>query len=300
MVRYIATTGFFDGVHRGHITVLERLLEVGKSFNLPVAVITFWPHPRTVLNSTVGKFGLLSSIDEKKRRIEKTGINRIIVIPFTEEFSKVSPEQFIVNELVEKYGIAGLCIGYDHHVGRNGAAGYDEIKKICNRTGVYCERIKPFILPDGITASSEKIRRYICENRIEEANSMLGYSYSLTGTVVHGNRFGRTIGFPTANIAVNDPFKIIPADGVYAVKVKIDNYSEMFSGMLFAGTKMHASEKTLEVHIFDFEQDIYAKKVEVHFEKFVRKNLKFETGSEIKIQLEQDRYDIKKLQSLKN
>ncbi|MDR1594058.1 MAG: riboflavin biosynthesis protein RibF [Prevotellaceae bacterium] len=292
MDKYIATTGFFDGVHRGHVAVLNKLKEKGLSFNLPVCAVTFWPHPRIVLNNEPEKLKLLSSVEEKKQRIESLGVNKVIIIPFTKEFSEMSPQQFIVDELVKKYNIAGLCVGYDHHIGKNRAGGFDAIKKICDEFDLYCEQIQSFAMDNKII-SSQKIRKCLIDGNIEEANSMLGYSYTLTGTVVHGKKLGRTIGFPTANIELKYS-KLIPCDGVYAVKIDSGNQQNL-KGMLYVGKKSSVdnSGKTfIEVHIFDFNSDIYNQEISVRFEHFVRKDMKFNNINDMKTQITKDKYDI--------
>jgi riboflavin kinase/FMN adenylyltransferase len=289
MKKYIATTGFFDGVHKGHVTVLNKLKKTGLTFNLPVCVVTFWPHPRIVLNNEPEKLKLLSSIEEKKQRIESYGIDKVIIIPFTKEFSEMSPQQFIVDELVKKYNIAGLCVGYDHHIGKNRTGGFDAIKKICDEIGLYCEQIQPYAM-DNIVISSQKIRKCLIVGNIEEANSMLGYSYTLTGTVVHGKKLGRTIGFPTANIELNS-FKLIPHDGVYAVKINLNNQRNL-KGMLYIGKKSsvdNSGKIFIEVHIFDFDSDIYNQEISVSFEHFVRKDMKFNSIDDMKMQLTEDK-----------
>ncbi|MDR3246826.1 MAG: riboflavin biosynthesis protein RibF [Prevotellaceae bacterium] len=289
MLKYIATTGFFDGVHKGHVAVLSRLKEIGLSLNMPVCVVTFWPHPRIVLNNEPEKLKLLSSIEEKKSRIESLGIDKVIIIPFTKEFSEISPEKFIVDELVGKYNIAGLCVGYDHHIGKDRTGGFDAIKEICRELNLYCEQVKPLIT-DSRVISSQKIRTYLAAGNIEDANSMLGYPYTLTGTVVHGKKLGRTIGFPTANIELTSP-KLIPCDGVYAVKIRLNNRNNL-TGMLYIGKKssVDSSGKTfIEVNIFDFDEDIYSREISVSFEYFVRKDMKFDNIDEMKIQLTKDK-----------
>jgi riboflavin kinase/FMN adenylyltransferase len=289
MEKYIATTGFFDGVHRGHVAVLNRLKKIGLSFNLPVCVITFWPHPRIVLNNEPEKLKLLSSIEEKKQRIESFGIDKVIIIPFTEEFSKMSPQQFIIDELVGKYNISGLCVGYDHHIGKNRTGGFDAIKKTCKEFGLYCEQVQPFTI-DNKVISSQKIRKCLTDGNIEEANSMLGYSYTLTGTVVHGKRLGRTIGFPTANIELKFS-KLIPHDGVYAVRIDLGNQQNL-KGMMYIGKKsgVDNSGKTfIEVHIFDFDSDIYNREISVSLECFIRENMRFDNIDEMRSQITEDK-----------
>jgi riboflavin kinase/FMN adenylyltransferase len=292
MEKYIATTGFFDGVHRGHLTVLNRLKEAGLALGLPVCAVTFWPHPRIVLNSEPEKLKLLSSVDEKKRRIENLGIDRVIIIPFTRELSEMSAQRFIVDILVKKYNIAGLCVGYDHHIGKDRTGGFDSIKKICDELGLYCEQSLPFMI-NGKIISSQKIRKCLTDGNIEEANSMLGYSYALTGIVVHGRKLGRTIGFPTANIELKS-IKLIPRDGVYAVRVDLTNQQDL-RGMLYIGKKSdpdNSGKTFIEVHIFDFDDDIYNQEISVRFERFVRNNMLFNNLDEMKIFLEKDKYNI--------
>ncbi|MDR0725275.1 MAG: riboflavin biosynthesis protein RibF [Prevotellaceae bacterium] len=292
MEKYIATTGFFDGVHRGHAAVLNKLKCTGLTLNLPVCAVTFWPHPRIVLNNEPEKLKLLSTIEEKKRRIEALGINKVIIIPFTKELSEMSPQQFIVDELVKKYNIAGLCVGYDHHIGKNRTGGFDAIKQTCEKFGLYCEQVQPFVADDKVI-SSQKIRKCLTEGNIDEANSMLGYPYSLTGIVVHGKKLGRTIGFPTANIELKSS-KLIPHDGVYAVRIDLLDRHNL-KGMLYIGKKTsvdNSGKTAIEVHIFDFDDDIYGQEISVRFERFVRMDMKFDNIDEMKTQLTKDRMDV--------
>jgi riboflavin kinase/FMN adenylyltransferase len=293
MEKYIATTGFFDGVHRGHVAVLNRLKNTGLTLNLPVCAVTFWPHPRIVLNNEAEKLKLLSSIEEKRQRIEVFGINKVIIIPFTKELSEMSPQQFIVDELVKKYNIAGLCVGYDHHIGKNRTGGFDAIKQTCEELGLYCEQVQPFTI-DNKVISSQKIRKCLIEGNIDEANSMLGYRYSLTGIVVHGKKLGRTIGFPTANIELKS-LKLVPHDGVYAVEVDLNDRHNL-KGMLYIGKKSsvdNSGKTAIEVHIFDFDDDIYGQEISVSFERFVRKEMKFDSVDEMKAQITKDCMGVK-------
>ncbi|MDR2383466.1 MAG: riboflavin biosynthesis protein RibF [Prevotellaceae bacterium] len=293
MEKYIATTGFFDGVHRGHVAVLNRLKNTGLTLNLPVCAVTFWPHPRIVLNNEPEKLKLLSTIEEKKRRIEALGVNKVIIIPFTKEFSEMSPQQFIVDELVKKYNIAGLCVGYDHHIGKNRTGGFDAIKQTCEEFGLYCEQVQPFVMDEKVI-SSQKIRKCLADGNIAEANSMLGYHYTLTGVVVHGKKLGRTIGFPTANIELKS-LKLIPHDGVYAVRIDLTGRQNL-KGMLYIGKKSsvdNSGKTAIEVHIFDFDDDIYGQEISVSFERFVRNEIKFNSIDEMKTQLTKDRGEVK-------
>jgi riboflavin kinase/FMN adenylyltransferase len=303
MGQYIATTGFFDGVHSGHVAVFDSLRAMGAACGLPVCVVSFWPHPRIVTGGASENFRLLSTPAEKERRIRLAGIDNYFVVPFTRELAEVSPERFIIDELAKRRGIAGLCVGHDHHIGKNRAGGYGEIKAICDRAGLYCEQIAPLTV-GGLTASSEKIRRRLAGGDIAGANLMLGYSYRLTGRVVYGRQFGRTIGFPTANIEVNDPLKLIPADGVYAVTVAVGDERDAMSGMLFAGKKpsIDDSGKTfVEVNIFDFDGDLYGKELTVGFEHFIRNNRIFEDVAAMKDRLTSDKREAReKLRNYKS
>jgi riboflavin kinase/FMN adenylyltransferase len=293
MEKYIATTGFFDGVHRGHVAVMNKLKNTGLALNLPVCTVTFWPHPRIVLNNEPEKLKLLSTIEEKKRRIEALGIDKVIIIPFTKEFSEMSPQQFIVDELVKKYNIAGLCVGYDHHIGKNRTGGFDAIKQICEELGLYCEQVQPLVMDDKVI-SSQKIRKCLTDGDIDEANSMLGYRYTLTGAVVHGKKLGRTIGFPTANIELKS-LKLIPHDGVYAVRIDLTNRQNL-KGMLYIGKKSsvdNSGKTAIEVHIFDFDGDIYGQEISVSFERFVRNDMKFDSVDEMKTQIIKDCMEVK-------
>jgi riboflavin kinase/FMN adenylyltransferase len=293
MEKYIATTGFFDGVHRGHVAVLNKLKDTGLTLNLPVCAVTFWPHPRIVLNNEPEKLKLLSSIEEKKQRIEVLGIDKVIIIPFTKEFSETSPQQFIVDVLVKKYNVAGLCVGYDHHIGKNRTGGFDAIKRTCEEYGLYCEQVQPFSMYDRVI-SSQTIRKLLSNGNIDEANSMLGYRYTLTGAVVHGKKLGRTIGFPTANIELKS-LKLVPHDGVYAVGIDLPNRQNL-KGMLYIGKKSsvdNSGKTAIEVHIFDFDDDIYGQEISVSFERFVRNDIKFDSVNEMKDQLTKDYMEIK-------
>jgi len=285
---YIATTGFFDGVHKGHVAVLNRLKQLGLELNSKVCVISFWPHPRIVLNKDAENLKLLSTIEEKEKYLKSLGIDKFIVIPFTKEFATLSSQQFI-SHIVDEYNISGLCVGYDHHVGKDRSAGFESIKNTCNEIGIYCEQVPPLIANDKII-SSQKIRTCLLEGNIQEANNMLGYSYNLRGIVEHGQKLGRTIGFPTANIKLGNNLKLIPCNGVYAVKVYFEN--NCLKGMLYIGKKstVNNSDKIfIEVNIFDFDDNLYDKEITISFEHFVRKDMTFANIEEMKQQLLKDK-----------
>jgi riboflavin kinase/FMN adenylyltransferase len=291
MTNYIATTGFFDGIHRGHVKVLERLKAMGEEYQLPVCVVTFWPHPRIVLNSEPANLRLLSSVDEKRQRLEALGIHKVVIIPFTKELSLMSPDLFLTSQLIDRLNVAGLCVGYDHHIGKDRSGGFATIKKLCGNYSMPCEQVDSLRVGDKIV-SSQKIREQLTAGKLHEANEMLGYPYSLKGVVVHGNKLGRTISFPTANLAASEPLKLIPAEGVYAVSVSVLPETRKYRGMLYIGKKTtvnSSGKQSIEVNIFDFDDDIYGKELNVEFEKYVRSDMKFATVEALKKQLTKDK-----------
>ena len=210
----VVSTGFFDGVHTGHRLVLSRLKEMGARFGLPVCAVTFWPHPRIVLNKEPDSLRLLNTLDEKIELLKNFPLDKVEVLNFSKYLSEISAEEFIKNFLINNLGAKALCLGYDHRLGHGGAE-YEEIKEICRLNGIYCERVEASS-KGGETASSQKIRNLLQSAQPEKAYEMLGSPYTLSGTVVHGKKLGRSIGFPTANISPDDKWKLIPSTGVYA------------------------------------------------------------------------------------
>ncbi|MDR2066056.1 MAG: bifunctional riboflavin kinase/FAD synthetase [Prevotellaceae bacterium] len=292
--KLVAATGFFDGVHAGHQAILCNIVDEAKRQNKKSCVVTFWPHPRVVLSKDAETLRLLTTIDEKTEIISKLGINYFYLIPFTQKFSQLSAKQFFHNILIDKINISQLYIGYNHHFGHNARAGFDEIKKtgmkfnvdVFKTDEISCGRHK---------ISSTIIRKLLETGDIEKANSMLGYDYCLQGIVVHGNRIGRTLGFPTANIQPN-AYKMIPQNGVYAVKVKIKNIE--YNGMLNIGLRptLNNTEKSIiEVNIFDFDEDIYDITISVKILKRIRNEQFFASLDLLKNQLKQDELTIRKI-----
>jgi riboflavin kinase/FMN adenylyltransferase len=284
----VATTGFFDGVHLGHRQLLTLLKETGVRLGLPTCVVTFDPHPRIVLNRNPEQLQILTTLEEKTRLLKDFGIEKVVALPFSKEFSEMSAEQFIVDELAGKLGVKALCVGYDHRMG-HGGADYSEIKRICSNNGIFCERVEPAFLGKE-TISSQKIRNYLTNTRPDIACQMLGYPYSLTGTVEHGSKIGSKIGFPTANIAPDDGLKLIPSFGVYSSCISLGD--RKFDGMLYVGRRptVDTSENlVIEVNIFDFSENIYGQTITVSFERYLRGDMKFNSMTELVAQLEKDR-----------
>ncbi|WP_075559353.1 riboflavin biosynthesis protein RibF [Parabacteroides timonensis] len=291
-----ATIGFFDGVHLGHRFLINELKETAKARNLPSAVITFPEHPRAVLHADYQP-KLLNSFDEKLEQLASTGIDYCIVLDFTVELSHLTAQEFITTVLAGKLHVEVLLIGYDHRFGHDRKDGFEQYVTYGAACGMDVVKASPY--DDGQTAvSSSEIRKLLTECQVEEADKLLTYPYQLRGTIVNGYKVGRKLGFPTANIQVDEPFKIVPGIGVYAVWVYLKG--ERYKGMLYIGdrpTLDNGSNITLEVNILDFSGDIYNNEITVAFIYYVREDIKFGSLDELKEQLARDRETVNKLLS---
>ncbi len=283
----VVTSGTFDGVHRGHQTILARLTEVARSSGGESVLITYWPHPRTVLSNDSMDLKLLTTLDEKIDLLEQAGVDHLVVIPFTRAFSELSSAEYIQQVLIDKIGTRKLVIGYDHRFGRDREGGFDYIQAHQYEYGFEVEEI-PRQDIEAVGVSSSRIRAALEAGHIDIANRLLGRPYSLSGTVVKGRQLGRTIGFPTANLQVDDPVKLIPANGVYAVDVLYAG--QKFSGMLNIGFRptVAGTHQTIETYIFDFDKDIYGEHLTLQFRAFLRPEQKFDGLSALVSQLKQD------------
>ncbi len=283
----VATIGTFDGVHLGHKAVIEHLISEAKKRNTKSLLITFDPHPRIVLNQNAKNLRLITNITEKTKLLERIGLDYLLILPFTYDFSQKTARQFIEEYLIEKLNVQAMTIGYDHQFGRMDNENED-VETIIKSYNIEVERI-PEMDINEIAVSSTKIRDAITIGKIEYANSLLGYNYQICGTVVHGNKLGRTLGFPTANLMLRFKLKLIPADGVYMVKV-IHNNKE-YKGMMNIGYKptVQSTDKTIEVHIIDFDSIIYGENIEVFLIKRIRNEVSFMNIEELKSQLQEDR-----------
>ena len=285
----IAATGFFDGVHIGHQAVLAALCKQAEREKAKSTVVTFWPHPRAVLQSDAAKFRLLNSLEEKRELIMERGVDQVHVLTFTQSFSLLSTQTFFADCLQAQYGVTHLVVGYDHRVGHDADQSYKHLESVAQETGLNLIRVGE-ALCDGKVVSSTKIREALQAGAIEQANRWLGYSYGLHGVVVEGNRLGRTIGFPTANMRLYEPLKQLPADGVYAVEVAL--MERRYQGMMnigFRPTVGHGLERTIETHIFDFEDDIYGLPLSVHPLHRLRGEQGFGSLESLKEQLKADK-----------
>jgi riboflavin kinase/FMN adenylyltransferase len=293
----VVTSGTFDGVHVGHRKILQRVKERARQANGQSVVITYWPHPRLVLFPEDNDLKLLSTIEERVEQLRSFGIDYLLIIPFTKEFSRLSSRSFISDVLVKALHTKVLVIGYDHRFGKNREGSFEHLKARSAQYGFEVEEI-PRQDVDDVGVSSTKIRRAIESGDIPTANKYLGHTYSLTSTVVEGNQLGRTIGYPTANLAIPAPHKLIPAHGVYAVWVKLDK--ERFPGMMNIGTRptVDGTHLTLEVNILNFNRDIYGHTVTVEFVEQLRQEQKFDGLEALKAQLAKDRQATERVLSL--
>ncbi|MDD3003670.1 bifunctional riboflavin kinase/FAD synthetase [Flavobacterium sp.] len=281
----IITLGTFDGVHLGHKKIIERLLQ-SSSANEESLVLTFFPHPRMVLQEE-SDIKLLNTIEERSQLLEKAGLQNLIIHPFDQAFSRLTAEEFVKNILVEIFNIKKIIIGHDHRFGRNRTANIDDLIVFGREYGFEVEQISAQEI-DEVSISSTKIRNALHDGKILLANEYLGYHYFFSGTVVHGKKLGRTIGFPTANLEIEENYKLIPAYGVYAVDCVVEN--QTLKGMLNIGIKptFEGETASVEVHLFDFNADLYGKKIKVALRKHIREEQKFSSVEDLKAQLKKD------------
>lgn len=292
----VLTIGVFDGVHLGHISVLSRLKKIAKEQNGESVVLTLWPHPRIVLSKDIDSLRLLSNIGEKKYLLSKTGIDHLIILPFTKEFAELTACEFIEEYLVKKIHVKHLVVGYNHQFGKDRKAGYEFLNQCASNFGFSIEKLDPRSVNDD-NVSSTKIREFLNLGNLHIANKYLGYEYFISGNVVEGNQIGRKIGFPTANIKIPEPYKQVPKDGVYAVRVNLNGDS--YNGMLNIGTRptieLDIRAKNMEVHIFDFDKKIYNQTITISFAKRIRDEKKFPGLNELTEQLKKDKIQILEL-----
>ena len=284
----VATTGFFDGLHKGHQKVLDCLCSTARKNGQKSAVVTFWPHPRTVLQKNAESFRLLTSLEEKRELISKFGVDDLIVVDFTKDFSKLSAEDFIKEYLIEKLNVDTLVVGYDHRLGNENISDSRSLPEIAQSLGIQCIKVGAFD-DFGVAVSSTKIRNRLLDGEVVAANQMLGYNYILKGVVVMGMRIGRSLGFPTANMKLYEPLKIIPQNGVYAVKVAVNG--ESYIGMCNIGVRPTfglSTERTIETHILNFNEDIYGLDIKIEFLERVRDEISFKSKDELVSQLRRD------------
>lgn len=293
----VATIGFFDGVHRGHRYLIGQVAEVAAARGMASSVITFPVHPRKVMQPGYHP-DLLTTCDEKVSLLAGTGMDYCMMLDFTPELARLSAQQFMAI-LKERYRIEVLVVGYDHRFGHNRSEGFDDYVRYGGELGIEVMSARAYSYNEDRTVSSSMIRHCLREGQVSEAAEYLGYDFFLDGTVVGGYRVGRKIGFPTANLRVNDPDKMIPADGVYAVYVYLDGIR--YGGMLSIGyrpTLANGTDRSIEVNIFHFKADIYGRPMRISFVRYMRPELKFNTVEELVARISRDEEEVKAALSL--
>ena len=284
----VVATGFFDGVHVGHRLVIKQLVEAAAVRGDESMVITFWPHPRNVLQKEARTLRLLTTLQQKKEMLLSLGVDHVEVLPFTKDFSSMTTEEYL-QMIMKNYGVKTVLFGYDNRMGSN-AKDTDQVARAAENLGLEVIRTEMVPSEKGYAVSSTKIRQRLEEGDVQGTAQMLGYHYALHGVVVAGNRIGRTLGFPTANMQLYEPLKLIPGNGVYFVKVK--TVGRELYGMCNIGhrpTVASGNARTIETNIFGFDEDIYGLDIEVSFLSKIRDEIRFKSLDELKKQLESDR-----------
>jgi riboflavin kinase / FMN adenylyltransferase len=286
----VITIGTFDGVHLGHQKVIARLKEIARKHHGESVIFTFFPHPRLVTSPHETNLRVLTTLEEKKTLFARSGIDHLIVFPFTREFSQLTYSDFVEEILVKKLNTHCLVVGYDHRFGKNREGGFEYLQNCAHKFGFEIEKLE-VLLVDEAHVSSTRIREALETGEILLANKFLGYRYTLHGTVIDGRRVGRKLGFPTANIQASDSHKLIPGYGVYAVKVLLSG--KEFGGMMNIGTRptfnKNADNRSIEVHIFDFSGDIYNREITLVFVDKIRDENKFSGVDALSDQLKKDK-----------
>lgn len=286
----VLTVGTFDGVHYGHQQILGRLRDIARQIDGETVIMTFFPHPRMIIHPEDTSLKLLSTIDEKISLLEKNGIDHLLLIPFTRDFSNLSSAEFIEKILVSTIGVKKLVIGYDHRFGKNREGTFEDLCSSGRHYGFDVEEIPEQDI-DHVAVSSTKIRIALGEGKVAIANQYLGYPYSISGEVVKGDQLGRKLGYPTANLHVEETYKLIPHDGIYAVNAVLDN--QKWQGMLYIGHRptVNGMARNIEVNIFDFHKEIYYRKLRLELLQFIREDRKFDSLEALTLQIGIDQRD---------
>lgn len=282
----VITIGTFDGVHIGHRKIIERLVNTARAGNLESAILTFFPHPRMVLQKDA-EIKLINTIAEKKDLLEKNGVDHLIIHPFTRQFSRLLAKEFVRDILVEKLKAKKVIIGYDHRFGRNRTADINDLRNFGKEYDFEVEEISKQDIEE-VAVSSTKIRKALLEGEIEKANTYLGYAFFMSGKVVRGRGLGREFSFPTANLEIEEEYKLIPKNGVYVVRSLIDD--EVVFGMTSIGTNptVGGTEKTIETNFLDLEKDLYGRELRLEFLSHIRDEKKFDSIDELKLAMKKD------------
>lgn len=293
----VVTIGTFDGVHAGHRQIIDKMMSEARAVNGETVIITFHPHPRKVVSSTILGIRLINTLEEKIELLEQLGIDHVVVVPFTDAFANQTAEDYIEHFLVKRFNPHTIIIGYDHRFGRERKGDYRLLELMVSRFDYQLKEIPKHIL-DEIAISSTRIREALLEGRIEIADKLLGYEFFFSGTVVDGDKLGRQLGYPTANIQMEDEEKIVPGNGIYAVYASVLNESNRngetrLKGMMSIGFRptVDGKKRVIEVNLFDFNQDIYGKTLRIYVKKYLREEIKFDSLEALIKQIDQDKID---------
>ncbi|HQW22345.1 MAG TPA: bifunctional riboflavin kinase/FAD synthetase [Bacteroidia bacterium] len=292
----VVTIGTFDGVHIGHQQIIRNLRKLAAETHGETVLLTFFPHPRMVLQPDDNDLKLITTMVEREELLRSFGIDHLIIQPFDKEFSRISATEFVRDQLMQKIGMKTLVIGYDHHFGRNREGSYKDLEEMAPVYGFRLEEINEQVI-NHIAVSSTKVRKALLEGDIDSANQLLGHRFSFRGKVVMGDKIGRTLGFPTANIEIPEAYKLVPAEGIYAVQIRIGQ--QLKKGMLYIGTRPVVNGKSLriEVNIFEFDQEIYNQEIQVMFVSRIRGDLPFTDINALKEKMKEDKVIATKLLS---
>ena len=296
----IVTIGTFDGVHFGHQKIIKQLVQKAKADNGESVILTFFPHPRMIIDPENQELKMINTINEKAEILKGLGVDHLIITPFTRDFSNQLPEDYIKNTLVNNIGTKHIIIGYDHRFGKDRSGNLSDLKAAGLHYGFSVEEIMEQDIHD-VAVSSTKIRQALLAGDVSLANDYLGYPFSIFGRVIKGDKIGRTIGFPTANIFVEETYKLIPGDGIYAVTVEMESEApnpkpstlnpQPYKGMAYIGQRptINGMTRNIEVNIFDFNQEIYGQDIKMNFLKFLRHDVKFTGLEALTVQLQKDK-----------
>ena len=290
----VVTIGTFDGVHLGHRKIISRIKELADSCGGETVMLTFFPHPRMILHPEDESIKLINTINEKAELLEQLGIDHLIITPFSRDFSNQTAEDYIRDVLVNKIGTKKIVIGYDHRFGKDRQGGLSDLLRLAPVYGFDVIEIPEQDIND-VAVSSTRIRQALLKGEIDLANEFLGYPFFITGKVTRGDQIGRQIGYPTANILIEEKYKLIPADGIFSAKIYIDG--AVYNGMAYIGSRptINGMFRNIEVNIFDFDAEIYGHQIKMEFYHFVRSDIKFSSLDELKIQLANDKVDVLRL-----
>lgn len=283
----VLTLGTFDGVHFGHKKIIEKLIQNSTLCECESLVLTFFPHPRMVLQDST-EIKLLNTIEERTELLKKSGLDNLIIHPFDQAFSRLTAEEFVSTILVQQFNVKKIIIGYDHRFGRNRTADINDLIEFGEKYNFEVEQISAQEI-DEVSVSSTKIRNALNEGNVKLANDYLGYSYLLTGTIVKGKGIGRKLDFPTANLQIQESYKLIPKNGVYIIQSLIEK--TLVYGMMNIGFNptVNGDSKSIEIHFFDFDGDLYSKKIQIQLLDRIRDEVKFENIEKLKEQLSKDK-----------